>query len=68
LLDSKVKGTESNVSKLEEKFIVKIKVAIPPNNKNEPLRIIKIEIIVIPIGLLIFIKKMINTSIYKRII
>jgi hypothetical protein len=63
LLDSKVKGTESNVSKLEEKFIVKIKVAIPPNNKNEPLRIIKIEIIVIPIGLLIFMKNLINTSI-----
>jgi hypothetical protein len=58
-----VKGTESKVSKLEGKFIVKIKVAIPPNNRNEPLRISKIEIIVIPIGLLIFMKNLINTSI-----
>ena len=63
-----IKGAKSDVSKLEEKFIVKIKVVIPPNNKNEPLRINKIEIIVIPIGLLIFIKKIINTSIYKYII
>ena len=62
LLDFKVKGTESNWSK-EEKFFVTIKVVIPPNKRNEPLRIIKIEIIVIPIGLLIFTKNLINTSI-----
>jgi hypothetical protein len=61
-LDSKIKGTESNRSK-EEKFIVRMRVAIPLNNRKEPLIIIRIAIIVIPIGLLIFINNLINTLI-----
>ena len=41
---------------------------MPLNNRNDPLSIIKIEIIVIPIGRFIFIRIFFNTWIYKYII
>ena len=41
---------------------------MPVNNRNDPLSIIKIEIIVIPIGRFIFIRIFFNTWIYKYII
>ncbi len=51
------------------KFEARKKATIPLNSKNEPLRIIKIEIIVIPIGRLLLIKNfVIYISIYKYII
>ena len=51
------------------KFEARKKTTIPLNSKNEPLRIIKIEIIVIPIGRLLLIKNfVIYIWIYKYII
>ena len=41
---------------------------MPLNNRNDPLSIIKTEIIVIPIGRFIFIRIFFNTWIYKYII
>jgi hypothetical protein len=51
------------------KFEARKKATIPLNSKNEPLRIIKIEIIVIPIGRFLLIKNfVIYIWIYKYII
>ena len=59
----------SRVFKVVAKFEARKKTTIPLNSKNEPLSIIKIEIIVIPIGRLLLIKNfVIYIWIYKYII
>lgn len=59
----------SRLFKVVAKFEAKKKATIPLNSKNEPLRIIKIEIIVIPIGRLLLITNfVIYIWIYKYII
>jgi hypothetical protein len=68
-VSAKLEASRSRLSKLPTKFEARKKATIPLNSRNEPLRNIKIEIIVIPIGRLIFIKKfVIYIWIYKYII
>jgi len=47
----------SRVFTVVAKFEARKKITIPLNSKNKPLSIIKIDIIVIPIGRVLFIKK-----------
>jgi hypothetical protein len=59
----------SRLFKVVAKFEARKKTTIALNSKNEPLSIIKIEIIVIPIGRLLLIKNfVIYIWIYKYII
>jgi hypothetical protein len=55
IFESNVKVSEFDGSSIEGKFDANIKLNMPARKRKEPLRIINIEIIVIPSGLLIFI-------------
>ena len=67
-VSANIKEDKSNVSRWAAKFEARKKVTMPLNNRNDPLSIIKIEIIVIPMGRFIFIRIFFNTWIYKYII
>ena len=68
-VSAKLKEVRSTLFKLSAKFDARKKDTIQLNSRNEPLRIIKVEIIIIPIGRLMLIKNfVIYIWIYKYII
>lgn len=68
-ISAKLKEVRSTFFKLSAKFDARKKDTIPINSKNEPLSIIKVEMIIIPMGRLTLIKNfVIYIWIYKYII